>query len=253
MMCNVHIRMKNCIRKKIFIFVALILSILLIGIGVFVWKGRDERNFIESKNIERILVKMEGAFPSDYMDEPIIEFEVEEKENINHIVTTLEMASDSDKNRFINYIEAATKYNIIIYNVDGSFDEYQMQGYNTINNNSFSAVINSEEVLRQVRKVFHIDLDEVTSLEFYHWEKEDSDMAVTEKLPLDREMILKLVELMQKEVLVNPQKTNISTKSGLLLKGSGEALVLGINLSKDMSVYNEIIDILPQYKQFIQN
>ncbi len=226
-----------------------LLLIIAVSTLLIIWLKTNGSENIDKSKIDKIQVKMQGLFPNDYVNTSCLEFIVSDTNNIDYIVETIEKSANISNNQLDN---VATKYTFIIHNTDGGSTEHTIRKFDLLERTNLSKVLNSEVVLKQIRKVFFVNLEEVSSFFLYHWEEFNTDRAESEKIAYDKETLKTIVNIAQKEVLNNPDKVLENTQCGVLFENKEGNTIFALGISRDMYTYNEIISLLPQIEQYIK-
>ena len=90
------------------------------------------------------------------------------------------------------------------------------------------------------------------SLRLLQWIHSINHPAVREKISFDDDLLKTLLDIAQREVLANPWKVMEETKYGILMENKSEETLLGLSISTDMATYKELLEILPEIKQYIK-
>lgn len=191
---------------------------------------------IKAKDVSSIEIAVDGLGPS-YVIHP--EFKVVDKENIENILKAL---LDKRNGKLDSKVDTTFEtYDIQIVLNNGDVEEYSLGG-NYLPSEHMSDVIDSEEVIRQIRKEYTINKDDICQAE-YNYANEDLSIAIDGKIQ-DKESINKIIELAQRDTLINPDNYLNETKSFVNILDSKNNLLLQVMIYKDMEGYDEIVDLL---------
>lgn len=238
-------------KQRSLIVIGLIVVIGILFALIYLFVIRDKTTVSISKtSVKSINVKMEGMLTNDYKDSRLVEFSVEDDDSISDLIDTIELYYNRDKS--LDEVMMATRFTFLLQYDDGSTKDYTMQKYTSIDDSKLRRVLGSEQVLRQIRRVFYVNLDEVSNVYFYHWEDKNSEEAVKEKLSVDKTVLKTLLDISQREVLLNPWKVLDNTDYGLVMENKEGETVLALNIWPEMATYKELLEVLPEIQQYIK-
>lgn len=219
-------------------------ALILLGVEIFFIYKRNTFP-IKAKDVASIEVTMDNSSYGYYSIDP--KFTVVDKDNIDNILKTLLQKRNGElKNK---YDEVHRGYNIIINMNDGDIEEYSL-GTTLRPSVHMQDLLQSEEVVKQIRTAFTIDMSTIDRVEYY-FESEDDTDAVKQEIQ-DKVTIDKIIKIAQEDALENADSSMDSTTSGIQFSDKDGNPILVVNISEDMEGYDNLVELLPQIEDHVK-
>lgn len=242
--------------KRIIIILAVlcsVIAVIIILVNLYqkhnnLIADTNKKISIETTDVKSIHVKILGPMVSAfYIDKQ--EFVVSEEKNMNTIIQNLKQYSEGHS-KYSDIELSVNGYECTFNLKNGDIKTYVMNGYDLKSNHTMSDVIYSEEVVKQIRKAFHVNVNEIEKVVFYHWDDTSAEQAASEPIT-DEKVILKLIDIAKQEALMDAEKSMEQTKLGIEFTNKDDTtILLLLNIYKGMSSYNELLKLIPQLKEY---